>query len=64
MRKFAIVAVNAKTGIPGLMDYADTRKEAMEIQDKATRAGWLLATICESPGELHEFGKAVTHDPS
>jgi len=63
MRKFAIVAVNAKTGIPGLMDYADTRKEAIEIQERASRAGWLLATVCESPGELHEFGRAVIRDP-
>jgi hypothetical protein len=41
------------------MGHAETREEAEALKDRATRAGWLVATICESPGQVHEFGEAA-----
>jgi len=63
MPKFAIVAINAQSGIPGLMGYAETMQDAIAIQDRATRTGWLVATICDSPQQVHEFGEAARIQP-
>jgi hypothetical protein len=30
---------------------------ATRLRDQATRAGWLLVTIVDSPQQFHEFGK-------
>jgi hypothetical protein len=59
MPKFSVVAINSKSGIPGLMGHAETQAEAVVIQDRATKAGWLLATICDSPEQQVEFGKTA-----
>ena len=55
--KFAVVAVNAQNGVPGLMGYAETSEEAVDIQESALRAGGQLVTICDSPAQLHDFGR-------
>lgn len=57
--KFAVVAINAETGVPSLMSYAETLPEAEEMQRRATRFGWHGATICDSPEQLHDFGKVT-----
>ena len=55
--KFEVLAINPKTGSPGLLGRAETQQAAEDLRDQATRAGWLLATIVDSPQQFHEFGK-------
>lgn len=55
--KFEVLAINPKAGNPGLMGHAETREAAEDLRDQATHAGWLLATIVDSPQQFREFGK-------
>jgi 4-hydroxy-L-threonine phosphate dehydrogenase PdxA len=40
--KFEVLAINPKTGSPGLLGRAETQQAAEDLRDQATRAGWLL----------------------
>ncbi|MGA2647415.1 MAG: hypothetical protein ABSF15_22125 [Candidatus Sulfotelmatobacter sp.] len=45
MKRFSVIAIDSTGRVPGIMGYSDTIKEALEIQELATRNGWLAATI-------------------
>jgi hypothetical protein len=49
MANYVVLAVDKKGG-PALMGFAETDKEAVELRDRATRAGWDKATICDTAG--------------
>ena len=49
--KYAVIAVNRKTGTPGQMGTADSLIVAEEIKKQAIRAGWICVTIIQQFGE-------------
>jgi hypothetical protein len=55
--KFAILALHPKTGHIKLMGYVETAEQAIDLQQRATLAGWVMATICGQPADLDELSK-------
>jgi hypothetical protein len=49
MANYVVLAVDKKGG-PALMGFAETNQEAIELRDRARRAGWDRATVCDTAG--------------